>query len=305
MGRKRKIARPTEFEVDMPAQIDNPKKAVLNNLLREINKTCGVKAVNFGSEEKVWTKQSFGCPPVDDMLGGGIPYGRFSVIWGSPGSSKTSLAYMLTAQAQKEGKVVYYIALESFDIDRAKLFGVDVDNLVIGRFPKAEQSLDTIISLAKNKAVDVIILDSIQALSPKNEQEEKSGGIKSTENDTMALLARKLSQFFRMALDPVHRGNVAVLLIGQTRTSVGFIAFDQLSGGNALKHSAKLIIHARRGQKADAPTEKFKDDDGKTQHRINGFDCVIELDKVQSPNCKPEGTKLHIPFLYEKGFIYE
>lgn len=283
---------------------ENPKKGLLNNLLREINKTCGLEVINFGSEEKAWEKQGFGIPPIDEILGGGIPYGRFSVIWGSQGSGKTSLAYYLTAKAQKEGKVVYYIALEAFDQDRARLFGVDVDNLVIGRFPKAEQSLDTIIKLAKEKAVDVIVLDSIQALSPKTEQEEKSGASKSTEADTMALLARKLSQFFRMAADPVHRGNVAVLMIGQTRTSVGFIAFDQLSGGNALKHYAKLIIHCRRGQKADAPTEKYKVE-GKTEHRIIGFDCVLELDKVQSPNCKTEGTKLHLPFLYSEGFKYE
>jgi len=287
------------------ALVDVPKKDRLNHLLREINKTCGQSVIHFGDEELAWTKQPTGVKPVDDMLGGGIPYGRFTTVWGSPGCGKTSLAYSTAAQAQKDGKVVYFIALESFDIDRAKLFGVDVDKLVIGRFPKAEQSLDTIIKLAKEKAVDVIILDSIQALSPKNEQEEKSGAFKSTENDTMALLARKLSQFFRMALDPVHRGNVAVLLIGQTRTNVGYIAFEQLSGGNALKHSSKLIIQMRRGQKADAPHKKIKTKEGKTENVIIGFDCVFILEKVQSPNCKTEGTKLHLPFIYEEGFKYE
>lgn len=219
---------------------------------------------------------------------------------------KTTLVYNMIAEAQKKGLTVCLMALEGFDAERAKLFGVDLELLIVARFPKAEQSLDTLIKLSKDKVVDLIIVDSIHSMAPKGELEEgKAGKEKSTEADTMALLARKLSQFFRMATDPVYRGNVAVLLIGQTRTNVGFIAFEQLSGGNALKHSAKLIMHLRRGQKADAPVERFKDDEGKRQEIIVGFDTCFKLEKVQVPNTAPEGSSANIPFYYEKGFVWE
>jgi recombination protein RecA len=305
MGRKKKVSNTSETDTQVVSVISE-KKEKLNSLLRDINKKFGGDAVHFGNEEKTWEKIPFGIHALDELTGGGIPKGKFTTIWGSQGCGKTSVAYSLVANAQKQGLTVYYIALEAFDPDRAKLFGVDVENLVIGRFPRAEQSLDTIIQLAKEKAVDLIILDSIQALSPKGEQVEgKSEKDKSLEDDTMALVARKLSQFFRMAVDSVHRGNVAVLLIGQTRTSVGFIAFDQLSGGNALKHYSKLILHMRRGQKGDAPTEKYKDEEGKTQHLVIGFDSVIEVDKCQVTGCKPELTKIHLPYFFDKGYKNE
>ena len=314
MGRPKKV-KSTEVLVSEGAAVikkavaekhDDSRKAELRKILQDINKKYEIDAVHFGDEEKAWEKVGFGIPPIDDMLGGGIPRGRFSVLWGPPQCGKTTLVYNLISESQKKGLTVCLMALEGFDADRARSFGVDLESLIVARFPKAEQSLDAIIKLSKEKVVDVIIVDSIHSMSPKGEQEEgKSGKDKSTEADTMALVARKLSQFFRMATDPVYRGNVAVLLIGQTRTNVGFIAFEQLSGGNALKHSAKLIMHLRRGQKADAPIERFKDEEGKKQEKIVGFDTALKLEKVQVPNTAPEGSNLNMPFLYSSGFKWE
>lgn len=283
--------------------------ALLKKSMQEINKSAKTDVIHFGKDEENVEQISVGVPEIDELLGGGIPYGRVTTAWGSPSCGKTTLAYYLTASAQKQKKIVYYIALEPFDPERAKQFGVNLNDLVIGHFPKAEQSLDSIVKFARNGLVDVIVLDSIQALSPKGEQEEKSGKQKSLESDTMALLARKLSQFFRVAIDPIGRNNVALFLVGQTRTSIGFIAFDQLSGGNALKHYSKLILHLRRGQKADSPVERYKEyytENGKqkykTKKKIIGFDCVIALDKTQITGTKIEGTKIHVPFYSESGF---
>jgi len=287
------------------------KKDKLAKIMKEINARVQnkdsketVSNIHFGSAEAKWTKLAFGVPSVDELLGGGIPYGKFTTIWGDAGCGKTTLAYYLTASAQSQGKTVCYIALEAFDPDRAMSFGVDLDTLIVARFPKAEQSLDTIITMAKEKAVDVIILDSIHSLSPASEQTNKDGEDRSTESDTMALLARKLSQFFRMAVGPVYQGNVAVQMSGQTRTSVGFISFDKLSGGNALMHYSKLIVHIRQGQKANAPTEIVKEDGKRTEKRI-GFETVITVTKNQVTGVKPEGTQIRIPYNYLTGFTVD
>jgi len=282
---------------------------LLKKSMQEINKSAKEDVIHFGKDEDDVEKLPTSIPEIDGLLGGGIAYGRVTTAWGSEGCGKTSLAYYLTASAQKQGKIVYYIALEPFDKERAKKFGVKLNDLVMGHFPKAEQSLDSIVKFAREGLVDVIILDSIHALSPKGEQEEKSGKQKSLDTDTMALLARKLSQFFRVAIDPIGRNKVALFLIGQARMSVGFIALEKLSGGFALKHYSKTIIRMRRGTKADSPVEKYKEyftKDGKqcyrTKNEIVGFDCVVELEKSQITGAKSERTKIHLPFYYESGF---
>lgn len=291
------------------AKKEEDKKALLNKTLKELNSKFGKDSIKMGNELVEAEKQPFGIPELDDMLGGGLPYGRFSTIWGPPGSSKTSLAEYLVASAQRDGKSVFYIALEPIDKERASKLGVDFesDSLHIADFPIAENSLDAIIKLSKEKVVDVIILDSIHSLSPKGENEDKKGD-KSVEADTMALLARKLSQFFRMAVSPVAKGNVLVLLIGQTRTNIGFIAFEQLTTGNATKHYCKLILQVSRGAKADAPVEKVEVDEldkkGKPKKKktIIGFDTRIKINKTQISGTKPELTELHLPYKFENGF---
>jgi len=289
---------------------EKERQQILNQTLREINKKFGMDGIHYAKDEKEIAKLPFGIPKLDEILGGGIPYGQFTVLWGTEQSGKTTCAYNLITQAQKLNKIVYYIALEPFDKERAQLFGVDLEKLIIGQFPKAEQSLDSILDLTRRKIVDVIVLDSIHALSPKQEQEEKSGKEKSVADDSMALLARKLSQFFRMAMHPVKEANTAILLIGQVRMDIGLFAFEKLTGGKALKHYAKLILHIRKGQKSDAPVRKIKktiiDEEGfekkKTVTQVIGFDVSIEIDKTQVSGTMPELTKIHLPFYFESGF---
>ena len=283
--------------------------AMLKKTAREINKEYNMDTLHFGNEHRQIEKLPVDFPEIDELLGGGIPYGNFFTAWGAPGAGKSTLAHMLTASAQKAGKLVYYIALEPYDQARAIQFGVDPDKLLIGEFPQAEQSLDTIIEFARKKLVDVIILDSIHSLSPKGEQEDKKGD-KSIASDTMALLARKLSQFFKVAIDPVKRANIAVFMIGQTRMDLGgFIPIQKLTGGNALHHYSKGIIKINRGQRANSPSEK-KPVEGKltpsgkqSYETVDvGFECVIKVDKCQIDGMATEGTELRIPYYYESGF---
>ena len=278
--------------------------AALRSKVAGTNKTLGIKGVQLASSLAPKDRASFGVKELDDLTGGGLVHGAFMTVWGGPGSGKTTLAYKTAAQAQKDGKIVYWIALENFDAERAAQFGVNLDELMVGQFPQAEMCLDTIIGYARDKLVDVIILDSIHSMSPKAEQ-ENSKGEKSTADNSIGLLARKLSQFFPMAIDPIKRSNIAVMLIGQTRMSIGFISFEHLSGGNALLHNSRMTMRMRRGAADDAPKQITYEEDGdkkKKVEKVIGFNCVCKLDKVQVTGSKPEGSVSAVPYYFESGF---
>ena len=196
----------------------------------------------------------------------------------------------------------------SYDPIWAAKLGVDTEKLIYIICETAEQVMDTVIKLCREKVVDVIVLDSIQGLSPKGEQVEGKGEKpRSLEDDTMALLARKLSQFFRMATPHIADAKCALLMIGQARMDLGsFIKIETLSGGHALMHNSRLILRMRRGQKADAPTEKRPTgkvtEKGKPEMESVqiGFDAVIHVEKSQIQNCV-EGNEIHVPFFYTEG----
>ena len=284
----------------------------LKELMKDINKTNKETVLDFASSQQSWKRLSSGVETFDKFTGGGFPYGHASIVWGSAGSGKSSLMYSTVAQAQKEGKIVAFLDLEnSFSPERAKLFEVNCEELVIGHYDVAEKALDTIINLAKEKAVDVIILDSLHSMSPKGEMEDKKGS-KSVESDTMALLARKLAQFFRMASTFIYKADIALIMIGQTRTDLGgFIALQKLSGGNALIHNSVLTIYMRKGQKSNNPQISSKvafiDPDKKvhvhTKKEDAGFSIVMKINKKQCEGGENEGAELEIPYYFNTGFV--
>jgi RecA/RadA recombinase len=277
------------------------KIAAMKADMRSRNKALGLEGLSFASDLPTSRRAAFGIPELDKKIGGGLLHGTFSCVWGGEGSGKSTDGYMLTAQAQKEGKTVVWIALERFFPERAIQFEVNLDELVIVQVPKAEQALDVIIDYARRGLADVIILDSIHSLAPKAAQED-SKGEKSMESDTMALLARKLSQFFPIASDPIKRNDVCVLLIGQTRTSVGLFSIEQLTGGFALKHNCRLIIKQTR-TKDDAPSIKvLNEETQKNETVLTGFGARFRFDKVQIPGCVTEGTVVQLPYYFESGF---
>ena len=283
----------------------------LKQLIRQINKDHKEVVLDLASNQKQWERLSTGITEFDNLIGGGWVYGHTNILWGGEAIGKSTLMYHTIVQAQKDNKIVAFLDLEdSFNKERAEKFGINLDELFIGHYTVAEQALDTIIRFAKEKAVDVIILDSIHSMSPKQEIEDKKGA-KSVEKDTMALLARKMSQFFRMAGTLIYNANIALIMIGQTRTDLGgFIALQKLSGGKALVHNSILTIHVRKGAKADAPRRKWKEfyliDDKlhyQTKDVIAGFDVVAKIDKKQVSGNYSEGTEIHLPFYYDTGFI--
>jgi len=288
---------------------DNKKEEVpidpnLKKVVNELSKSFGHEIIHFASEEPIKERIPTGIDQIDKLMGGGIPEGMFSIIWGNKSSTKTTLSYLIIAQAQKRGKQCMYIDLEqSFDKIWAEKMGVDLNRLLVAQFNQAEEAFDSIIKLCNEKCVNLIVLDSIQSLSPSGEKTTKTGKEKSVEDDTFALLARKLSQFFRMTANGVAKGKVAVLLIGQARTNLSaFIKLDALSGGHALQHWSAITLKSYRGSKVDAPRFKFKVE-GKAKEIIIGFSLNIRIEKTKISGTAPENSTAILPFYYEFGFM--
>ncbi len=289
-------------------QISQERKDKLNAVLREINKVLP-DSVKYANTIDIKERMSFGYKCLDNLTGGGILCGNFTTLWGSKGCGKSTIAYKMIATAQKNGKIAAYLDIErSYDPVWAAKFGVNTEELIYIACETAEQILDVILKLCREKVVDLIVLDSIQGLTPHGENYAGKGEKeKSVEDDTMALLARKLSQFFRMAAAPVSNAKCAVLLIGQARMDLGsFIKVETLSGGHALMHNSRLILRVRRGQGVDAPSEKIAtgevNEKGKELKETVklGFDLVIHVNKSQITGCI-EGDEIHVPFYYKDG----
>ena len=277
----------------------------LGDTVALLNARFKKNVVQFGYA-KVRERIPFRSEKMNEITGGGVPAGLFSVIWGPKGSTKTTDCYELVANAQKMNKRCYWIDLErSFDPVWAKINGVNVDDLIYGgSFATAEEALDTVLFLTRNNSIDLIILDSIQGLSPEGENYSKKGKEQSLKDDTMALIAKKLSQFFRMSASGVATSNCTMVMIGQTRKDIGgYITLDKLSGGNALEHWSSLTIKLRRGQKSDFPAISTKTGNpvkaSNENAEIIGLDIVALVEKSKvGPD---EGKSCHVKFISGKG----
>lgn len=294
------------------------KAEKLKALMRQVNKDYkGQSPLQFASDTEDKGKISTGIPEIDKQIGGGWQRGNVSVVFGGPGAGKSSICLHSVADAQKNGLICMYIDLEGkFDKARAKSLGVSLEELVFVSSKEvryAEQAMDIIRRVASEGLIDLIVLDSIQGMAPKGELETKQGKIKSTEDDTMALLARKLSQFFRGVVNPLSQGKAALLMIGQLRMNLGsFIVTGKLSGGNALEHFAVLILQVRHGPKANAPVitrKEFYIDEETEKERYRtvkepcGHECVCKLNKCHVSGGSREGSEFSLPFYNDTGFV--
>jgi len=241
---------------------------------------------------------------LNKITGGGIPRGAYSVLWGDKQAGKTSTCYDVIANAQKMGLMcMLYDYERSYDPLWAKNFGVDPEMLTIAKFDDAEAGLDNLIECCRENLFDLIVVDSVQGLCPRGEYESKKGKEKSLEDDTMALIPRRLSKFFSKAAPYVDQSNCAVVMIGQTRKGLGsFVVLDQLTGGNALQHWSSLTLHCRRGKKANAPSIKVKNEKTEKNETVAiGYEMVAKVDK--SKVGADEGKETRLSFYYGSGFV--
>ncbi len=227
--------------------MNDEKLKALNSTIAMIEKQYGKGAImklgddNVNSEIDVI---STGCLSLDLALGvGGVPRGRIMEIYGPESSGKTTIALHIIAQAQKAGGVAAFIDAEhALDAVYAKALGVKTDELYISQPDTGEQALDICESLVRSSAVDVIVVDSVAALTPKAEIEGDMG-------DThVGLLARLMSQALRKLTAITNRSKTCVIFINQLREKVGvmFGNPETTPGGKALKYFASLRLDIRK-----------------------------------------------------------
>lgn len=292
------------------------RRKKLEETMKKFNKGQKDSILDFGVSHEESETIPTGIKLIDDFTGGGSKRGTFSIIYGGYSVGKSTLVLQQIANAQKEGKICCYIDLEhTFNKERAGELGVNLDELILAeKCGNAEQALEIIRALCKEKVVDYFAVDSVQAMSPLNEQENKGKERQLVEKE-IAELARTLSKFFRVVAPDVFNAKASVVMIGQIRIhGIGtFFTRAGLTGGEALKHWANQMIFIRQGQGADAPTNAFKryyyDPDGKLRYKTDkkkiGFDAVLKLEKTKSSKSQSEGSDIHVPFVFEKGFVDE
>ncbi len=181
---------------------------------------------------------------LDIALGvGGYPRGRVIEIYGPESSGKTTLALHAMAEAQKNGGIAAFIDAEhAFDRFYAGNLGVDIDNLIISQPDYGEQALEITDNLISSGAIDIIVIDSVAALTPKSEIEGEMGDSK------MGLHARLMSQALRKLTATINKTNCTVIFINQLREKIGIIFGnpETTTGGNALKFYASVRLDIRR-----------------------------------------------------------
>ena len=222
------------------------KLKALKLTLDKMDKTYGKGTVMKMSDQSVMDIEaiSSGSLGLDLALGvGGYPRGRVIEIYGPESSGKTTLTLHAIAEAQKSGGIAAFIDAEhAFDRFYAEKLGIDLDNLIISQPDNGEQALEIADNLIRSGAIDIIVVDSVAALTPKSEIEGEMGDSK------MGLHARLMSQALRKLTASISKTHCTVIFINQLREKIGvmFGNPETTTGGNALKFYASIRLDIRR-----------------------------------------------------------
>jgi len=227
--------------------VDEQKKQALKVALGQIEKQFGKGSVMFLGDEESRTDievVSTGSLSLDIALGiGGLPRGRVIEVYGPESSGKTTLTLHVIAEVQKLGGTAAFIDAEhALDPTYAKKLGVNTDELLISQPDTGEQALEITDMLVRSGSVDVVVIDSVAALTPKAEIEGEMGA------SHMGLQARLMSQALRKLTSNIKRTNTMVIFINQLRMKIGvmFGNPETTTGGNALKFYASVRLDIRR-----------------------------------------------------------
>ena len=249
------------------------KLKILQSTLDKIEKSYGKGSIMKLGDAPVEEIESIpsGSINLDMALGiGGYPKGRIIEIYGPESSGKTTLAIHAIAEAQKKGGIAAFIDAEhAFDSSYAKQLGVDIDNLLVSQPDNGEQALEIADNLIRSGAIDIIVIDSVAALTPKSEIEGEMGDSK------MGLQARLMSQALRKLTANISKTKCCCIFINQLREKIGIMFGnpETTTGGNALKFYASVRIDIRR-------TQAIKDGDSNVGNRVK---VKIVKNKVAPP----------------------
>ena len=254
------------------------KLKALQATIDKIEKDFGRGTIMKMGDQPVWEVSTIasGSIGLDHALGiGGYPRGRIIEIYGPESSGKTTLAIHAIAQAQKQGGIAAIIDAEhAFDRTYAKNLGVDCDTLLISQPDNGEQALEIADNLIRSGAVDIVVIDSVAALTPKAEIEGEMG------DNKVGLQARLMSQALRKLTANISKTNTCCIFINQLREKIGvmFGNPETTTGGNALKFYASVRIDVRR-------VTQIKDGEEATGNRTR---VKIVKNKMAPPFTKAE-----------------
>ena len=262
-----------EKEIEKTTNISEERQKALKVAIDKIEKDFGKGSImRLGDKPAVAVETiSTGALSLDVALGiGGVPRGRIIEVYGPEASGKTTLAQHIVAECQKKGGIAAFVDAEhALDPEYARNLGVNVDELLISQPDTGEQALEITEELVRSAAVDVVVVDSVAALVPKDEIEG------AMEDKQMGLQARLMSKALRKLTGIVSKTSTTVIFINQLRQKIGVMygSPETTTGGNALKYYASIRLDIRK-------TETLKKDDKEIGNRVK---VKVVKNKVAPP----------------------